>query len=184
MTDFKPGQYKTTDGRDAEVKYVDDDDSALYGHIWSYTGERLARIWLSDGTDTYTRAGDNLIPPVPPVRGNLIPPVRDNQITQDEMVKMFGETMPVEAAELIFGAHDNTTVGEVRVALRAIAAARLTPPVRVEWWTVRLFSDGVSGVSTWSTATLARGWIAVNGGYVLHRVELIGNEIQNFEVVK
>ena len=67
MTDFKPGQYKTTDGRDAEVKYVDD-DSALYGHIWSYTGERLARIWLSDGTDTYTRAGDNLIPPAPLVR--------------------------------------------------------------------------------------------------------------------
>lgn len=45
----------------------------------------------------------------------------DERITQEEIIAMFGEWMPIEAAQLIFNADDGETVGEVRAKLRAIS---------------------------------------------------------------
>lgn len=43
-------------------------------------------------------------------------------ITQDEMFKLFGEHMPIEAVKLLFESPDTMTCGELRNQLRQIAA--------------------------------------------------------------
>ena len=43
-------------------------------------------------------------------------------ITQQEMIALFGESMPIVAVKLLWEASDETTVGEVREKLREIAA--------------------------------------------------------------
>lgn len=48
----------------------------------------------------------------------------EDKITQQEMVEMFGETMPMEAYKLLLEATDDMTVGEVRKKLREIGNAR------------------------------------------------------------
>jgi hypothetical protein len=47
-----------------------------------------------------------------------------DKITQDEMVKMFGDAMPIEAVNLIWQSPGTKTVGEVRAELRRIAEKR------------------------------------------------------------
>jgi len=44
-----------------------------------------------------------------------------DKISQEEMVKMFGETMPIEAVNLIWDSPGTMTLGEVRAELRKIA---------------------------------------------------------------
>ncbi len=39
-------------------------------------------------------------------------------ITQQEMVSMFGQSMPIEAVTLLWKAPDTMTVGEIRAKLR------------------------------------------------------------------
>ena len=46
------------------------------------------------------------------------------KITQEEMIAMFGETMPMEAVQLAWNADGTKTIGEIRDELRAIAARR------------------------------------------------------------
>jgi hypothetical protein len=48
-------------------------------------------------------------------------------ITQDEMIKMFGEAMPVEAAILLWNSPPDWTIGQVRAKLRVIAGALSAP---------------------------------------------------------
>ena len=45
-------------------------------------------------------------------------------ITQEEMAKLFGETMPMAAVKLLWESPGTMTVGEVRAELRRIAARR------------------------------------------------------------
>ena len=45
-------------------------------------------------------------------------------ITQQEMMDMFGEMMPMEAVELLWQADDHETIGEVRAKLHKIATQR------------------------------------------------------------
>lgn len=45
-------------------------------------------------------------------------------ITREEMIAMFGETMPMEAVQLAWNADSTKTIGEIRDELRAIAARR------------------------------------------------------------
>lgn len=45
-------------------------------------------------------------------------------ITREEMIKLFGETMPIEAVNLVWNSPGNMTIGEVRAALREIAAKK------------------------------------------------------------
>ena len=46
----------------------------------------------------------------------------EDKITQKEMIELFGETMPIEAANLLFEAPDGWTVGQVRAKLRSLRA--------------------------------------------------------------
>ena len=46
-----------------------------------------------------------------------------DKITQEEMVEMFGESMPMEAVTLVWRAPDDMTAGEIRAELRRIARA-------------------------------------------------------------
>jgi hypothetical protein len=55
----------------------------------------------------------------------------EDKITQQEMIEMFGETMPLEAATLVWEAPDGMTVGDVRKKLRKIAAAVRVVPFNV-----------------------------------------------------
>ncbi len=43
-------------------------------------------------------------------------------ITQQEMIDMFGEMMPIEAVSLLYQADGRETIGEIRAKLRKIAA--------------------------------------------------------------
>lgn len=43
-------------------------------------------------------------------------------ITQEEMIEMFGEAMPIEAVRLIWHSPPHATIGEVRAELRRLAA--------------------------------------------------------------
>lgn len=45
-------------------------------------------------------------------------------ITNEEMIQLFGETMPMEAVDLLWNASVDKTVGELRHELREIAAKR------------------------------------------------------------
>lgn len=47
-----------------------------------------------------------------------------DKITQDEMVEMFGQSMPVEAVSLLFDAPPEMTIGEIRAKLRTMALPR------------------------------------------------------------
>lgn len=54
----------------------------------------------------------------------------DEKITQDELVRMFGTTMPIEAVNLVFGKDTgNRTLLEVRAELRRLAAERDARPI-------------------------------------------------------
>lgn len=48
----------------------------------------------------------------------------DSKITQEEMVELFGEAMPVEAFNLLADAPEDWTLAQVRERLREIAAER------------------------------------------------------------
>lgn len=49
----------------------------------------------------------------------------EQKFTQGEMVELFGEEMPIEAAELVFGSAGNDmTIGEVRAKVRQMAATK------------------------------------------------------------
>lgn len=48
-------------------------------------------------------------------------PSISNQITQREIVSLFGDTMPIEAVTLLLNASDIMTIDELRQRLRAIA---------------------------------------------------------------
>ena len=43
-------------------------------------------------------------------------------ITLEEMVKMFGEEMPIEAVTVLFNAQPHETIGQIRAKLREVAA--------------------------------------------------------------
>lgn len=45
-------------------------------------------------------------------------------ILQEELVEMFGDSMPMEAVTLLFGSPPEMTVGEIRATLRKIARER------------------------------------------------------------
>lgn len=47
-----------------------------------------------------------------------------DKITKEEMMKMFGETMPIEAVNLIWNSPGTKTIGAVRAELRHIAEKR------------------------------------------------------------
>lgn len=49
-------------------------------------------------------------------------------ITQKGMIEMFGESMPIEAVNLVFDAPPEMTCGELRRQLRAMAASRPKAP--------------------------------------------------------
>lgn len=49
------------------------------------------------------------------------------KITSEEMVEMFGETMPLEAVDMLFNSDGSMTVGEMRAALRKLAEERKRP---------------------------------------------------------
>jgi hypothetical protein len=49
-------------------------------------------------------------------------PMSEEKITQDEMVDLFGEEMPVQAVELLFTSSPEKTVGELRKELRMMSA--------------------------------------------------------------
>lgn len=48
----------------------------------------------------------------------------DGPITQDEMIAMFGERMPIEAVNLVWESPGEMTLREIRQALREMAAQR------------------------------------------------------------
>lgn len=45
-------------------------------------------------------------------------------ISRDEMQQLFGEYIPMEAIQLVWGAPEGTTVGDIRRQLREIARSR------------------------------------------------------------
>ena len=45
-----------------------------------------------------------------------------DKISQKELKEMFGDTIPMEAVQLVWGASDDETIGEVRAKLRKFAA--------------------------------------------------------------
>lgn len=47
----------------------------------------------------------------------------EDKITQEEMVALFGSTMPMDAVDLLCNAADNMTLGQARSQLREIAKA-------------------------------------------------------------
>lgn len=53
----------------------------------------------------------------------------DAPINQKEMVEMFGEEIPIEAASLLFASPDDMTIGEVRRQLRDIAKRNKQIPI-------------------------------------------------------
>jgi len=59
-------------------------------------------------------------------------------ITQDEMIEMFGETMPIEAVNLLWNAAGDRTLGELRNELRAIAAKHVHPEYYRKWMDAEL----------------------------------------------
>jgi len=44
-----------------------------------------------------------------------------SKITQEEMIKMFGDAMPIEAVNLLWNTDDSKTLGDIRAELRTIA---------------------------------------------------------------
>ena len=54
----------------------------------------------------------------------------EDKITRDEMIELFGVSMPVEAATLLWEASDEKTVGQLRSELREIAAKRQIDSLR------------------------------------------------------
>lgn len=48
----------------------------------------------------------------------------DIPITQEEMIELLGDRMPIEAASLFFESGGGATAGEIRARLRQIAAER------------------------------------------------------------
>lgn len=48
----------------------------------------------------------------------------DGPFTQDELMQMFGSTLPIEAVKLLWGSPGDVTLSEVRAQLRRIAADR------------------------------------------------------------
>jgi len=51
----------------------------------------------------------------------------EGPITQDEMVAMFGERMPIQAVELLWSAPPGSTVAQLRARLREIARTPVAP---------------------------------------------------------
>lgn len=45
----------------------------------------------------------------------------NDPLTQDDLIELFGDSMPVEAMQLLWGSHSSTTIGEIRAKLRAMA---------------------------------------------------------------
>lgn len=62
----------------------------------------------------------------------MTPDIREKaeKITQSEIVELFGDEMPIEAANLLFNAPDYMTIGEVREKIRALAKEWNTPDRR------------------------------------------------------
>jgi len=54
--------------------------------------------------------------------------MKGDPITQAEIIEMFGDTIPLQAVQLITDMPTGTTFGEVRHQLRAIAQARSAAP--------------------------------------------------------
>ena len=124
MTDFKPGRYKTRDGRDAVVLCDDALGKWPLKGFWidSAISASYASEWSLEGTSVNGSKYD------------LIPPA---------------------------------------------------PPVRVEWWVVRFVAGFDSkDISARADEAAARFLVSRDPSYALHRVELIGNEVQKIEVVK
>jgi hypothetical protein len=48
-----------------------------------------------------------------------------DKISSDEMIKLFGETMPIEAISLLWNSPGEVTIGEVRARLRQMARSRM-----------------------------------------------------------
>jgi hypothetical protein len=51
-------------------------------------------------------------------------PETGKRITQEEMTELFGNSMPMEAVNLLFNSPGDKTVGEIRDKLRAIATKK------------------------------------------------------------
>lgn len=58
--------------------------------------------------------------------GSTRPTDDTSRISAEEMIELFGETMPIEAVQLLWSAGDDKTVGELRAELRQIARKRLS----------------------------------------------------------
>lgn len=52
----------------------------------------------------------------------------DEKITQEELVELFGESIPMEAVQVLFDAPDEWTIGMVRAEVRRIAQNVSNPP--------------------------------------------------------
>jgi hypothetical protein len=50
----------------------------------------------------------------------------DSRISREEMVELFGDEMPIEAVNLLWGSDGSKTCGELRTELRQIAKERAT----------------------------------------------------------
>jgi hypothetical protein len=57
--------------------------------------------------------------------------MEDERITQEWLIENFGDSMPIEAVNLIYDSPGNKTLGEVRAELRAMAANRPKPTLDI-----------------------------------------------------
>lgn len=79
----------------------------------------------------------------------MTPDIREKaeKITQAEIVELFGDEMPIEAANLLFNAPDDMTIDEVREKIRALAKDWNTPERRCRAQAERLQRDMLHNTS-------------------------------------
>lgn len=78
-------------------------------------------------------------------------PANEKPLSQEELRKWFGDSMPTEVVNILFTkAGNDMTVGQVRAKVRAIAAELMTPE--------SLLEQAVSIITTMDRHEGAEGW--------------------------
>lgn len=84
--------------------------------------------------------------------------MNDSPISKDEMIQLFGKSIPSDAVELINNAHPDTTIGAIRNELRQLAAEK-----QRKSWTGVFAAE--SCIAAFKFQDQAEKWASTPGSY-------------------